>query len=95
MGIPYGNREPVGRTRSPPAPASPANCGEQGISHAPAHSLWAPGDGGSDWTRVEPNGPTFDNHADEAVAIAWLNDQWIVAGQGRNAGTIWIGTPEE
>jgi hypothetical protein len=55
-----------------------------------AISLWATGDSGAHWTRVEPVEPEFDDYDDQAEAVAWFNDRWVVAG----SGVVWIGIPE-
>jgi hypothetical protein len=60
-----------------------------------AFSLWVSGDTGSNWSRVEPVEPAFDDFADQAVAVAWFGDRWVVAGAGRDGGVIWIGMPGE
>ena len=56
-----------------------------------AFSLWVTGDAGANWTRVEPVEPEFDDYADQAEAVAWFDDRWVVTGNG----VIWIGTLEE
>jgi hypothetical protein len=77
----------------PPAGAEVAWNGNVAVAAGldAAFSLWASGDAGANWTRIEATEPTFDGFNDQALAVARFKDRWVVAG---NAGVIWIGTPE-
>jgi hypothetical protein len=76
----------------PPANAQTAWNGATGVAAGMdwAFSLWVSGDSGTNWSRVEPVEPMFDDFADQAEAVAWFDDRWVVIGNG----VIWIGTPE-
>jgi len=82
---------------APPPGARTAWSGDVGIAAGFARwfEMYVTGDGGDTWTRVEPDGITFEDR-DQSVAAMWLEDRWVIVGSGfTDGGVVWIGTPLE
>ena len=62
-------------------------------------SLWASGNRGETWSRIDPNDPVFDGFRPGISGVVRLGDDFVAVGgagdYGAEVGAVWIGTWDE
>ena len=62
-------------------------------------SLWASGDRGDTWSRIDPNDPAFDDYRPGVSSLVRFGDAFVAVGEagdyGAEVAAVWIGTWDE
>ncbi|MEN8114527.1 MAG: hypothetical protein ABFS21_09075 [Actinomycetota bacterium] len=80
-----------------PADATLAWNGERVVAAGPHRNLWlwASGDRGDSWARIDPNDPVFDGDGPQINSVVAFGDSFVAVGEsgryGNKVAVVWIG----